>query len=527
MLWWLLTIGFVAIVMWILFAPIENGDGSAPLEVEEGSVPDAGVDAGVFVKGPGGELPGEGPLLVELRWLGGEADDRVLSRRPGSMTGLILGADGTPAVSTRVSVVGGPQDGLETVTGPDGRYLLEDLVPGTHYFALQRPGGTPVVRTQRVASRRRTSRDFQIGSVMEIPFLVVDGKEQPIAGARVATDLGAHEAVTGDDGVAWVSGIAGGQRVLVEVHAVDFVPVRYEMNLYAQLLSGEPIRLPALPTGATIRGQVRTWPGGPLPRVTLVPRASGPGPWSVAWEVWQDVEVDPNGFFEFKNLPLTHSVDVRVFHPFGVGSPSVRTVRPSVNATTTVEFLVKAGDAQVQGVVFGPDRQPLGGAMVVLEAMEPDKVLAALYPGLEESPLAVRLPVPAAVRREFRTGADGRFKFAVGDHPNGTGHLMLSASAEGCETARREVKRTTGSLELRLARLRLDGSLALTREDEGPIPNAIEWTLEGEALGSLGDTGISELAVGWYQVRARRGDQVLLDRQMHVSAGSRLDLSPQ
>ena len=226
-----MLLGILAVVGWILLAPVPEREEQA---------------------GPGGALPGEGPLLVEMRWRGGEQDDRIQQSRPGRMGGQVLDAAGQPAPAVRMRVVGGPQDGAETVTGPDGRYLFQDLVPGTHFFALQQPGGPPVVRLQRISSRRLTQRDFQLGAVMEVPFKVVDHQDKPIAGATVAPDLGEHQGVSGEDGVAWVAGVAGGLRVLVEVRAESYVPVRYEMNLYAPLLTGDPIVLPPLPSGGTV-----------------------------------------------------------------------------------------------------------------------------------------------------------------------------------------------------------------------------------------------------------------------------------
>jgi len=528
--WALLVLGLAVVVGWILFAPrpapevIEPVTEVLPDEPQEPA--DAGTAPATYQAGPGGVLPGEGPLLVELRWLGGAQDDHVQTRRPGRLTGEVLGFDGSPAAATRLRIVGGPQDGVETVSGPDGRYLFEDLVPGTHFVEMQQPGGPLVVRVQRVASRRTTNRDFQLGETMEVPFRVVDQQDQPVAGATVSTDFGAHQGVSDAEGLAYVAGVAGGQRVLVEVRAEGFVPVRYEMNLYAALLDGDPVKLPALPKGGSVRGQVRSWPGGPLPRVTLVPRAAGPGPWSAAWETWQDVEVDGRGHFVLEGLPTTHTVDVRVFHPFGLASPRVRTTRPSTANATPLEFVVSESDARVAGRVLGPDGAPLAGARVVLAAVNPDQVLAQLYPGLDESPLSVRLPVPGAVRREVVTGRDGSFRFTVADHPTGTGHLLLTVDADGCQQARREIRTVAGDLRIPLRARDRSASLALVREDDGPLPNAVEWSLDGAQTGTLGDTVLDGLASGYYAVRVRRGDVVLVEREMQLGSDTRLDLSP-
>ena len=467
-----LGVVLVALVAWILFAPSDprlEVDPEPNGVVTEPAAGTGGPEAGVFVEGPAGELPGEGGLSIHLEYLSGPSEDRLRQSRAGSLAGLVSDANGRPAAGVDLRVVGGPQDGLRTATGEDGRYLFEGLVPGTHFISLQSPGGTPVVRLQRILGRAATKRDFQLGGVMEVPFLVRDHENEPLADAEVLTDLGAHRARTGADGIAHVAGVAGGQRVLVDVRAEGYVPVRFEMNLFPGRL-GEAVELPALPQGGTLRGQVKSWPGGPLPRVTLVPRASNPGPWLVAWEEWQGIETDAEGRFELEDLPLTHMVDVRVFHPAGIGQPRVRALRPMANVTATAEFVIIESEARVGGKLTDGAGKPVKGARVLLESVDPAAVLGRLYSGLDESPVAVPLPVPAALRRELVTRADGSFDFAVGDHPEGTGHMLLSVEADGYQPLRREVRTTTKSLNLTLMPLDLSSSLALVRGDGGPLP---------------------------------------------------------
>jgi hypothetical protein len=257
----------------------------------------------------------------------------------------------------------------------------------------------------------------------------------------------------------------------------------------------------------------------------LVPRATQPGAVLVAWENWQNIEVDREGRFVIENVPTTHLLDIRAYHPWGVSDPRMRAVTPSAFTAATVEFVIRQSNAKITGKVFGPDGQPKRGAALRLLAINPDKVLASLYPGLDNSPVGVRLPVPAQMQRQTVSAADGTFEIAVGDHIQGTGSYVLLASAEGLRTTRHEVKTVGQDLEVRLQAQDTQASVTLERLDEGPLPSFARWQLDGAAAGSEG-LSLGELQEGLYRVKITRGSQTLwVHDGFYVDRRTTIDLS--
>jgi hypothetical protein len=516
-----------AAVAWVLLSGSPTGQPveEDPVDVVPSVMSE--LEEVVLEPGPERPLPGQGDLQVELTYLGTREEQHLQVTRQGSLVGTIFGPDedGRPLADAVVTVQGGPQDGLSTRSDTEGRYELTGLIPGTHFFRIDSARNFGVVRLQRVGSSLPTKRDFFIGRPLDVELLIRDHENKALEGARVLVDAGLQEAVTDEHGIALLGGVAGGRRVLVDVRAAGHVPVRYELNLFASGVSGKPVELPALPRGGTVRGRVKSWPGGPLPTITLVPRATQPGAALVAWEQWQAIETDREGRFVIHDVPTTHLLDIRAYHPWGVSDPRMRAVTPSPFTAATVEFVIRASKARISGKVFGPDGKPRAGVELKLLALHPDKVLAALYPGLENSPVGVPLPVPAQMERTTTSAVDGSFSFAVGDHIGGTGAMVLLASADGLRTSRHAVETVGQQLEVHMQSRNTDASLTLVREDDGPLPETALWSVDGAPAetGELTRTGLPE---GLYRIRVWRGDKTLWTRDgYYLERGSTIGLS--
>ena len=482
------------------------------------------LEAGTLEIREGGPLPGLGPLEVSLHYLGKEGDTQLRKERPGRLEGVVYGPDGKGLADARVEILRGPEAGTAVISDADGRYLFPELVPGTHFFRIRSSRTPDAGRMQRVLSKAQTRRDFFVGQALTIQLRVRGHEGKTITGAELDFDFGVKKVKTDDKGVALVESVAAGRRVVVGIEADGHVPVRYELNLFPQMQNGEVIDLPPLPQGGRLRGKVASWPGGPLPTVTLVPQGTTMSPYLYQWERWQDLPTTREGSFRFDNLPTTELLNVRVAHPWGPCEPRSRSVRPGVSAAATVQFLIREDKAQVSGVVKQDNGEVLSGATLTLEAARPAAVLEALYPGLTDSPLSVALPQPAALRREVRSDQHGAFRFALGDHPQGTGHMLLTASAKGRETIRREVRTVGQEFSLVLREEALAASLALTRSDGGPIPPA-KWLLEGK-LQTRPNGRLEDLPQGNYHVVIRRGDLELLRLPSFAVDGSAaLDLA--
>jgi hypothetical protein len=522
-----MLLGAVALVLaWVAFAPEPP---APPTPAPELASPDAAappVTPGTLGTLAPGLLPGEGPLRVELRWLGVRDEARAAPQLPGRLEGLVIGPQGLPVAGALVTVMGGPQDGRFARADELGRYSLGQLLGGTHFFAIEGAGMARAVLMQRVLERAVTQRDFVVGGTTELRLLVRDHEGKPLAGARVSTDRGVREGVTGEDGVALVPEVPSGPRVLVEMRAEGFVPSRYELNLAAQFHTAEPIEVPPLARGGSLRVAVRSWPGGPPPTVTVVPRATAPVGIQPAWERWQEVPVDREGFLMLEGLPTTHLLDVRVVHPMGTAEPPLRALRPSADTPALAEFVVRASSASVRGVLTDETGAPVADALCVLSSLRPDLVLAQLYPGLADAQTALPLPVPGALRRAVRSGADGSFLFAVGDHPDGTGALLLSVSKEGFRPARAEIRTLGQDASLRLTHAARASALTLVRRDGGELPPA-HFVLDGEERPAAETGALGELWPGFYEVLVMRGTTPVLHRaEFWIEGRTELDLSP-
>ena len=183
-------------VAWIMLSgepTAPNVDDPPPTNTEGPAIGEP-EDAQLEV-GPLRELPGSGELMVELEYLGTEADQHLRVQRQGTLEGVIYGAagNGAPLDDAIISVFGGPQDGLSTRTDSEGKFELSGLIPGTHFFRIDSSQHFSVVRMQRVVSLKSTKRDFFLGSALDLELLIRDHKNKPLGNARVLVNGGLQE----------------------------------------------------------------------------------------------------------------------------------------------------------------------------------------------------------------------------------------------------------------------------------------------------------------------------------------------
>lgn len=530
---WVVLIGAVLAVLAVLLGPGEEPPpvepAPGPLEIESEDPP-----GGPALADPGAppEQPWASDLLtVELRSLGGIEEERISPKRAGSMEGAIVDVAKEGIEGARLTIVGGPQDGWSTVSRKQGHYLFPELLPGTHFFRIDVPGYGSTVRSHRVRGVGRSWRDFRVAPAVGVELMLRDHENEPLAGARVYTGLSDQEILSGEDGIARVPPMVGGERVLLTIRADGHVPVRQELNLMIRPANAPPIEVPALPKGARVLGKVLSWPGSPYPQVSVVPRSNKISTHKIAWETWQGVQIEPDGSFVLENVPTSHLIDIRVFHPSGVTEPRLRSVQPSRHTPTRVEFVIKRGDGRVAGRVLDQNGGALTSARLVLEAADPSAMLGNLYPGLELTPSTAMMPVPAPLRRELRVRNDGGFDFAVGDHPEGTGSLVLTASAPGYQSRRLPIRRSFRNLEIRLALEDRSSALQLQASDRPALPK-VEWYLDGRLVEEHdgfrveeGAAKLSGLASGLYDVLVRSGGEVVRhSRELRVDGNTKFEL---
>ncbi len=459
-------------------------------------------------------LPGSGPLLVRLTSI---PDGDPLPPAPGvDLRGKVLDDLGLGLADVRLEVLGGPHAGRVTSSGPGGNYQMSGLMPGTHRLRLT-SGGQSVGRLQRVLSRGTTHRDFRIGAPVRAGLRLLDHLGKPLHGAKVTVDFGPISAVTDKEGVAWLDGVPRSLRVVVDVVAPDHAWVREELN-FLPPPPAAPVALAAIPQAGRIRGRVESWPGGPLPQVTVLPRADRPGNRSFAWERWQGVEVESDGSFELQGLPADVLVDVRVFHPMGVAAPAIRSVQPGIGTPATVSFVVVARSHTLVGKVVDSNGKGLASAQVSLEARNPAAVLAALFPGLRQGTVAAQLPVPGPLRRQMHTGPMGEFQFTWADHAEGTGDFVLKATRLGYRSTQTRIR--TARSSLRLVLIAEDHASSLTLEDPyGPPLPEVRWWVDGRLSQGQAST-LPGMVTGIWQVEIHRGVALLTTRERLEIAGA-------
>jgi hypothetical protein len=537
-IWVVLGVVLIGLMYVVLGSDPVQPDPIDPIALEEtqpegGDGPESPLDQAVVEAEPTPTWL-DGSLVAELRFLGGFEQEKIRPKRAGGLEGRVLDHNGEPIGGVRLRIMGGPQDGWSTLSKEGGSYYFPELLPGTHYFELDVPGFGRAVRSQRVQMRGITQRDFQVAPKMGVDLEIRNHENKPLAGAKLIADLNGIETLSDENGIARLLGVVGGSRVLVTVRADGHVPVRVELNLRTQPSNAAPIAVPPLPKGGVIQGVVRSWPGNPLPQISIVPRSDRIGSHRYAWETWQGIEVGSDGRFRLENVPTSHLLDIRVFHPRGVAEPAHRAVRPTKEVPTTLSFVIKRGQGHIKGQVIDADGEAIPRAELVLESADPAALLGRIYPGLEKVPSTTQLPVPAAMRRELRADSRGRFEFAVGDHPKGTGSMVLTASAPGFQPRRISITRVHENLKMRLTPEDRSGVLELQVSDSAtqagePEPQ-LTWYLDGALAAEQPGYAVDGLAlhglpVGVYEFVLRSGDEVVLQRsELKISGRQRLTL---
>jgi len=141
------------------------------------------------------------------------------------------------------------------------------------------------------------------------------------------------------------------------------------------------------------------------------------------------------------------------------------------------------------------------------------------------------LPIPAALHREQAVLKNGKFDFAIGDHPEGTGSLILTASAPGFRPFRQIIQRAFDDLEIQLMSEDRNGKITLKATAWADMP-PVEWYLEGFPVGD-GFSGpnpeksavTSDLLTGFYEMTVRRGEQILsFEAEFLVGKDAELEL---
>ena len=320
----------------------------------------------------------------------------------GTLTGRVVGPDGTPLRNVRVAVTWritnalgivladpatAPEIEREVVTGADGRYKAAKLDPSPKTIIAVAPtGATAVVRSVALEKGElKAVDDIRMPGPGRIAGKVVWADGSPIEGARVFAAPSQQAAVrtveTGADGAFELRWLPEGQEYVIGT-MVAGLPVDLTMGVD---LGDEDVRI-EFPKPGGLKGVVVTAEGGrPLTRFGVsVDLAEPPEDWQrrfVMEQVKRGLGPTPfeseQGAFEFPRL-ATSTYHVTVSAP---GYPDVTKEGVTIVAGETTEVRIEIPRGHVaSGVVRRHDGSPLAGARVYVQQGIPS---AAAGPALD------------------------------------------------------------------------------------------------------------------------------------------------
>src|SRR5262249_34669565 len=121
------------------------------------------------------------------------------------------------------------------VTGPDGRFTIDKVAPGSHGLLARKKGFRAARKSSiEVAEGERVDGvEVALGTPLALAVVVRDLKAAPMAGARVSAGVGpsrGEPVVTDANGEAVVRNLASSE-VTVSIEADGFVPLHTEVKV--------------------------------------------------------------------------------------------------------------------------------------------------------------------------------------------------------------------------------------------------------------------------------------------------------
>ncbi len=316
--------------------------------------------------------PGDGPI-----------DLGTLILQPGvSIAGVITDADGEPIAEAGVWAAadrGRPKrrqadrlrrEDPDTVSGPDGRFLVEDLTPGETIHLLVAGAGYLPSWVAGVEAPNPEALVVVLEPASWVSGQVVDEGGEPVPRARVSLrgqapppgtvgvelrTLDAPKSVVTDQRGSFVIEELPPAKVEIEASAAGFQPARPQYLEIPAAGSLEDLRL-VLERGAVLEGRVVTAEGEPVAgaRVRVGESAASS---------------DADGIFSIEGVPLGRQLLVAVHPEFDRLARRVE-IEPGVN----LEEVVLEGGWPVAGRVVEEDGTPVDGVRIELRLDGPGEM---------------------------------------------------------------------------------------------------------------------------------------------------------
>ena len=441
----------------------------------------------------------------------------LVLRAGASAVGRVADAEGRPVAGAEVELqrMGWPprrlpREGLySTQTGDTGAFLLSHLPPDRYQLSVLHPGFAPA-QTVGIDLAAGASRS-DLGTVILLPGTaisgrVVDGRDQPVAGARASLTLtrglravswesAADHAFspsleTGEDGAFRFPDLLPGDAFELQVAKTGYLPVS-EHRVAAP--TREPLRI-ELRAAKTLEGRVLDADGGPVAGAQVIDLRANVAAFNGS--SWRSVTngssaTDAEGRFTLGNLApgrLDLQVNARGYPIRQVPGVMI----PDQGDPERLDIVLPRG-ALLEGRVAHEDGTPVAGAQ-----------LAA---------------VPRAVERVLGLWADGNATNGVADGDGryqlqglATGTYAVTASGGDGEQAAAEIEVTAGDNHLDLtAKGGSEVSGAVGDGDGLPVEEALLTLTDAVShearlvtSGADGSFRFPRVADGTYNLTARK-----------------------
>ena len=338
-----------------------------------------------------GHAPSIGPSVTRVAGTEEYVADFVLGAGARVAGRVVAAADGSPIAAAPISVSphrgfgGAWNDGswppafppvqdqtIESVSGADGSFAIESLIPGVYSIGTAVPGWAPEWRETTIPAAESVTLSLRV--VREVGVVVLGPDERPAAGARVEItleddDSWRHDRTrqTGADGACRFTGITPGRwRVFATRNGLAPVASDWTPETTTKVVL-------RMARGLEITGRVVDADGAPVPKLEVRCAAN-----DARRDGRHEETTDDDGRFKFG--PLAPGT-------FDVTFPELAVTRDGVEAGTDVAVAL-TGRSRIAGRLLGAEGDG--------------------YYAYED----VRIrPAAGGPEREVRTDERGRFEF--------------------------------------------------------------------------------------------------------------------
>ncbi len=451
-------------------------------------------------------------------------------KKGASISGVVRTEDGRPAANVRVGVtIRSPAmivaGGRPDLTGPDGRYRLDNLNPGRVTVSAARSGRAEFDPTddkpnrktfELAAGEERTGVDLVVGPAgLAIRGTVQSPDGKPVPGAVVtASPEWNGRAFRGGSRELRAYGQMDGQFTLEDLNKETYTlwashPEYPEAELKGAVAGGAPVRL-SFPPDTSVAGRVTTSDGKPAPHyaVMVLP---GPKPDETpeqkrrrtmdTFDARSQRVQSPDGSFELRHLAGgTHELQVSAAS--GETGSQVVTVQAG-ERKTGVEIQLQAALRVTGRLVEHGTGKPIPGSSVSVTGRGEARAEVDVGPDgsfvVDGAPVAetVRVSARADMNRYVPEFKEVEVKPGQRQVDAGTIHLLPGNMRDrmmGDRSERGDLGANIGidSGKVTVRGLRGDGALARAGVKKGDLVTSIN----GVSTAQLGNGAISYLSTG-------------------------------